>query len=75
MKIKVNIKQIAIRQGIKTAYRLQKNVGLSPSNASRLYNNRIKQISVETLGKLCDVLDCEPSDLFISKKNQKNSIK
>jgi putative transcriptional regulator len=73
MKIKVNIKQVAISRGIKTAYQLQKKVGLSPSNASRLYNNKIKQISVITLGKLCDVLGCEPSDLFVRKKSRKKS--
>jgi DNA-binding Xre family transcriptional regulator len=73
MKIKINIKQIAVSRGIKTAYQLQKKVGLSPSNASRHFNNKIVQISINTLGKLCDVLDCEPSELFVRSKSRKKS--
>ncbi len=72
MNIKINIREIAEEKGIKTAYQLQKKARLSPSNASRLFNNKIVQISVETLGKLCDVLDCEPSDLFKRDKPPKN---
>ncbi len=71
MKIKVKIREVAESRGIKTAYQLQKKARLSPSNASRLFNNKIVQISVETLGKLCDVLDCEPNDLFVTKKSRK----
>ncbi len=69
MNIKINIREIAEKKGIKTAYQLQKKAKLSPSNASRLFNNNIVQISVDTLAKLCDVLDCEPSDLFVIKKS------
>jgi putative transcriptional regulator len=63
--IKVNIKQIAQRQGIKTAYQLQKLMSLQPSVASRLFNNKLTMISFGTLDKLCNALDCEPSDLII----------
>ena len=73
MGITINIRETAEKRGIKTAYRLQKRAGLSPSNASRLFNNNIVQISIDTLGKLCDVLDCEPNDLFVVDKSQKKS--
>lgn len=65
MKIKLNVKKIAASRGIGTAYQLQKRAGLSPSNASRLYNDNVKQISLDTLGRLCKALECEPSDLFL----------
>ena len=68
MKIQLNINKIANERGIKTAYQLQKKVGLSPSNAARLYNNEPRQISLETLGKICDKLNCEPGDIFVVKK-------
>ncbi len=71
MKINVNIKKTAKERGITTAYQLQKRVKLSPSNASRLYNDNIKQISLDTLGKLCEALECEPGDLFVVKKPKK----
>ena len=51
-----------------TAYQLQKRANLSPSNAANLYHNNIVQISIETLGKLCEALDCEPNDLFVRSK-------
>jgi DNA-binding Xre family transcriptional regulator len=78
MKLKINIREVAENKGIKTAYQLQKRVGLSPSNAAKLYNNDIVQISIETLGKLCHVLECEPSDLFIvpvAKRYGQNKLK
>lgn len=72
MKIELNIEKIADSRGIKTAYQLQKKVKLSPSNASRLYNAQVKQISLDTLGKLCEALECEPGDLFVVKKLKKS---
>lgn len=74
MKLKVNIRQIAESRGINNPYQLQKKVNLSPSNAAKLFKNNIVQISVITLGKLCDNLNCTPNDLFIISDNQ-NSAK
>lgn len=77
MKITVKIREVAESRGIKTAYQLQKKVGLSPSNAANLFNNDITLISIETLGKLCATLECEPNDLLkipktkISKKSKR----
>jgi len=68
MKLKVRIREVAKSRGLTTAYQLQKLTGLAPSNAAKIYNNDIVQISVATLSKLCDVLDCEPSDLFVRSK-------
>jgi excisionase family DNA binding protein len=63
--IKVNIQEVAVRQGIKTAYQLQKLMSLQPSVASRLFNNKLTMISFGTLDRLCDALDCVPADLII----------
>jgi DNA-binding Xre family transcriptional regulator len=68
MKLHVRIREVAQSRGIKTAYRLQKDVDLSPSNAAKLYRNDIVQISIETLSKLCTVLDCTPNDLLVPSK-------
>ena len=73
MKLKVNIRQIAENRGIKNPYQLQKKVNLSPSNAAKLFKNNIVHISVITLGKLCEVLDCTPNDLFIIPDNKKSA--
>ncbi len=68
MKPIINIRQVAESRGINNPYQLQKKADLSPSNAAKLFNNNIVQISVETLGKLCKALDCEPNDLFHIQK-------
>jgi DNA-binding Xre family transcriptional regulator len=68
MVIKVNIHGVAISRGVKTAYQLQKAANLTPTNASKLFNNEIAQISINTLGKLCDALDCSPADLLLLRK-------
>jgi putative transcriptional regulator len=68
MKLQLKIRQVAERRGLRTAYALQKAAGLTPSNASRLFNHEVKQLSLETLGRLCAVLDCEVGDLIVKPK-------
>jgi DNA-binding Xre family transcriptional regulator len=68
MKLEVKIHEVAKSKGIKNPFQLQKLVGLSPSNAANLYNNRIVQISIETLSRLCENLNCTPNDLFVWAK-------
>jgi DNA-binding Xre family transcriptional regulator len=63
--IKANIKEMAVRKGIKTAYQLQKAMNLQPSQAAKLYRNDLKMIGLDTLDSLCDALDCMPSDLLV----------
>jgi DNA-binding Xre family transcriptional regulator len=60
--IKVTIRRAAKRAGIKTAYQLQKRAAISPAVAADLWRgNTLPRL--DTLDKLCDVLDCELSDL------------
>jgi excisionase family DNA binding protein len=63
--IKVNIRETAIKKGIKTAYQLQKAMNLQPSQAAKLYRNDLKMIGLDTLDRLCEILDCMPSDLLV----------
>jgi DNA-binding Xre family transcriptional regulator len=62
--IKVSIREIAIKKGIKTAYQLQKLMNLQPSQAAKLYRNDLKMIGLDTLDNLCEAFDCEPSDIL-----------
>lgn len=43
---------------------LSKRVGVSLANLSVLKNNRAKAIRYSTLIALCQVLNCQPGDLF-----------
>ncbi len=63
--IKVRIKEMAIKRGFTTAYKLQKAMDLQPAHAYKLFSNSIKMIGLDTLDSLCEILDCIPSDLLI----------
>lgn len=71
MAVKLKVKELAIKAGFDTAYKLQEAAGLYPSHASNLFNNRTKNISLEIIDRLCDALECEPGDLFERKANKK----
>ncbi len=43
---------------------LAERVGFTMANVSLLKNGRIKALKLSTLDKLCEVLECQPSDLL-----------
>lgn len=43
---------------------LSERLGITMANVSILKNGRAKAIKVETLDKLCKILDCQPADLL-----------
>jgi DNA-binding Xre family transcriptional regulator len=72
--IKIKLQETARAHGLTTAYTLQKALNCSPTMASRLWNERFKQIGIETIGSLCDLFDCQPNDLFENQKSQSSNI-
>jgi len=44
-------------------------VGITPQNLSVLKTGRARAIRFSTLERLCEVLDCQPSDLLAYEKN------
>jgi DNA-binding Xre family transcriptional regulator len=63
--IKVKIKEIAEKNGITTAYQLQKTLGIQPSLAAKWYRNDLKMIGFDSLNTLCKAFACLPSDILI----------
>ena len=47
---------------------LSKRVGVSLANLSVLKNNRAKAVRYSTLIALCEVLECQPGDLFTMER-------
>lgn len=47
---------------------LASKVGMSNVNLSNLKTGKMKGIRFETMEKICDVLDCQPGDIFEYKK-------
>jgi DNA-binding Xre family transcriptional regulator len=68
MKLQIRIREVAQSRGLKTAYQLQRRADLAPSTAARLYKNSVSLITLETLEKLCDALECDAGELFVRSK-------
>ncbi len=64
MKLKSKIAEIAGKRGFKNAYALQNALKCSPTMAARLWSGEFKQIGIETLEKLGELLKCSPNDLL-----------
>lgn len=43
---------------------LAEKVDITEANLSNFKNNKIKAIKLSTLEKLCEVLQCQPSDIL-----------
>lgn len=62
--IRLRIKEILAEQK-RTKYWLQKQLGeISYRNLSRLMNNEVISIRLETIDRLTNALQCSPGDLF-----------
>ncbi len=62
--MKVKIREIAERRGIKNAKQLAKLTGLSVTSCYQLWNDTAKAISFESLNTLCNVLQAGPAVLL-----------
>lgn len=45
--------------------------GISRNSISNLYHDKSSRIDFETMDKLCDLFDCQPSDLLTHVKEKK----
>lgn len=62
--IKIKVAEESTKRGIVNAYQLQKAMESSPAMAARLWRGDFKMIGISTLNKLCEVLNCQPGQLF-----------
>jgi DNA-binding Xre family transcriptional regulator len=69
--VTLRIKEVAVRNGIMTAYQLQKAAQLHPGHAAKLWKGEIEMIGLKTIDTLCEALNCDPSDLIVRDKNRK----
>lgn len=52
---------------------LSEKLGITMANVSILKNGKAKAIKIETLNKLCEILDCQPSDLLEYQPDSDNT--
>jgi putative transcriptional regulator len=50
---------------------LAERVGFTLANVSMLKNGKIKALKLSTLDKLCQVLECQPSDLLEYREGER----
>jgi putative transcriptional regulator len=60
---RLRIDELLEERGI-TAYRLAISAGLTHSTVSRLRHGKSTEIRLEVIDRLCEALDCSPSDLI-----------
>ncbi len=54
-----------------TQAELSRRTGISPNTISKLYNDCAEKISIKDLETICQVLDCDISDLISSENSEK----
>ena len=69
MAIVVNIDVMLAKRKMSVT-ELSEKLGITMANVSLLKNGKAKAVKIETLNKLCAVLDCQPGDLFAYEPDQ-----
>ena len=62
--IKMNIQNLLDQKG-KTRYWLVKQMQTTYKTVNNLCDNTLTGLQLETIEKLCNILECSPNDLFI----------
>ncbi len=73
MPIVVNVDVMLARRKMRLNT-LAELVGITPQNLSVLKTSRARAIRFSTLERLCEVLDCQPGDLFFFERNADRSL-
>ena len=68
MPIVINVDVMLARRKMRLN-ELAERVGITPQNLSVLKTGRARAVRFSTLEKLCEVLDCQPGDLFAFEKS------
>jgi hypothetical protein len=67
--ITVKVREKCLEAGFTTAYQLQIAADLAPSVAGNLFNQTFSEISLQTLEKLLEALNCTAADIFVKEKS------
>lgn len=62
--IKTNVQKLLNERG-KTRYWLVKEMQTTYKTVNKICDNTLTGIQLETIEKLCTLLDCTPGDLFV----------
>lgn len=71
--IKIHLSKILGEKRM-TQAELARMTGIRPNTISEIYNELIERINLEHLDKICDVLNCEVSDLIEHLPNKRRRL-
>ena len=69
MNVELNVKHL-LAQNNRTKYWLVKKLETDYRFATKLLENDTKSITFQMIGKLCDIFDCTPGELFVIKPTE-----
>jgi DNA-binding Xre family transcriptional regulator len=76
MALIVTIRERAEKRGIENANQLGVALDVAPNVSARLWTGVFEKLGMNTLEKLCEVLECQPNALFKFSPNvRKGSTK
>lgn len=70
MSIRINLDVVLAKKKMSVT-ELSEKVGITMANISILKNGKAKAIRFTTLDKICEVLECQPSDILEYTKDDK----
>ena len=73
MAININLKNLIKDKGY-TIVKLSNEINITPVNLSKLINNRVSEVKLDTLNKICDVLKCTPGDILQYHSQTKKKV-
>lgn len=62
--IKMNVQNLLNKKG-RTRYWLVKEMQTTYKTVNKICDNTLTGLQLETIEKLCEILECTPNDLFI----------
>ncbi|PCH61789.1 MAG: transcriptional regulator [SAR86 cluster bacterium] len=69
MPISVTLSAVLKDRGMKSK-ELAQRIGITEANLSLLRSGKVQGVRFETLGKICQELNCQPADLLCYEKNE-----
>ena len=67
--VELNVLELLKKKG-KTKYWLFNQLDMTYTNFNNIVSNKTKSIKYSNIEKFCKILECEPNDLFKTKKRK-----
>jgi DNA-binding Xre family transcriptional regulator len=68
VKITLNIQKLAKAAGITNASQLMRALACSNETAYLLWSEKSDRLRLDTIARLCEVLNCQPADLILASR-------